>query len=349
MTDAASLRRHQALLAPGTPFREGLDRIVSGRTGALVVLGHNPVVEAASTGGFRIDVEFTPTGLRELAKLDGGIVVSADLGRILSAGVQFMPDPAVPTAETGTRHRTADRLSQQAGVPVVTVSASMSTIALYLSGRRHVVERPDVEIARANQALNTLSRYRERLRDAADMLSALEVTDQVTARDVAVTAQRLELVNRLADETTGSVVALGIDGRLVSLQLHELMLGTSGLGPHLEADYRPAADDGSAMRLVDLAGLGDDQLLDVAVVSRALGLGGPETRLTPRGVRQLAQIPRLPPAIAARLLDHFGGLQGVLTASRTELCEVEGIGDVRARAIRDDMLRVTEAAYARLA
>ncbi len=347
MTDVAQLRRHQALVAPGTPFRDGLDRIVAGRTGALVVLGQNPVVEAASTGGFRIDVDFTPTALRELAKLDGGIVVSADLTRILSAGVQFMPDPAVPTAETGTRHRTADRLSQQAGIAVVTVSASMSTIALYLGGQRHVVERSEVEIARANQALNTLSRYRERLRDAADLLSALEVSDQVTARDVALTAQRLELVNRLSDETTGSVVALGVDGRLVSLQLHELMMGTAELGPHLEADYRPD-DSTTAMRLGDLATLGDDQLLDLGTVTRTLGLGGPESKLTPRGVRLMAQIQRLPPSIATRLLEHFGGLQGVLTATRAELCEVEGIGEVRARVIRDDMLRVTEAAYARL-
>ncbi|HOB03907.1 MAG TPA: DNA integrity scanning diadenylate cyclase DisA [Propionibacteriaceae bacterium] len=347
MTDVALLRRHQALLAPGTGFRDGLDRIVSGRTGALVVVGTNAVVESASTGGFRIDVDFTPTALRELAKLDGGIVVTADLSRILCAGVHFMPDPAVPTAETGTRHRTADRMSQQAGVPVVTVSASMSTIALYLHGHRHVVERPEADFARANQALNTLSRYRERLRDAADALSALEVSDQVTARDVALTAQRYELAHRLADEIRGYVVTLGVDGRLIALQLHELTLGTASLGNQLESDYRPDGVE-SAMRIADLAGLSDDQLLDVSAVSRTLGIGGPETRLTPRGFRQLAQIPRLPPAVAARLLDHFGGLQGVLTATRAELTEVDGIGDVRARAIRDDMLRISEAAYARL-
>lgn len=347
MTDVALLRRHQALLAPGTPLREGLDRIVAGRTGALVVVGTNSVVERASTGGFRIDVEFTPTALRELAKLDGGIVVTTDLSRILTAGVQFMPDPTVPTTETGTRHRTADRLAQQAGVAVVTVSASMSTIALYLAGERHVVERSEAELARANQALNTLSRYRERLRDSADTLSALEVSDQVTARDVAVTALRLELVNRLAHEIAGHVVALGVDGRLVALQLHELTLGTSGLGTQLESDYRPDGDE-AAMHLSALASLGDDQLLDVATVCRALGLGGPDVRLSTRGVRQLSQIPRLPPAIASRLLDHFGGLQGVLLASRAELSQVQGVGDVRARMIRDDMLRLTEAAYARL-
>lgn len=347
MIDVTRLRRHRALVAPGSPFRDGLDRIVSGRTGALVVLGHNRVVEAAASGGFRIDVEFTPTALRELAKLDGGIVVSSDLSRILSAGVQFMPDPAVPTAETGTRHRTADRLSQQAGVGVVTVSASMSTIALYLDGRRHVVERSEVEISRANQALNTLARYRERLRDATDLLSGLEVSDQVTARDVAMAAQRLELVNRLADETTGHVVALGVDGRLVSLHLHELTLDLAGLGPQLESDYR-RDDEADAMRLGDLAGLSDDQLLDVATVCRTLRLGSPEAKLTTRGARQLAQIHRLPAGVAARLLEHFGGLQGVLGATRAELCEVEGIGEVRARAIRDDLLRVTEAAYSRL-
>ena len=347
MSHASRLRHHLALMAPGTPFRDGLDRIVAGRTGALIVLGRNQIVDAASTGGFRIDVDFTPTALRELAKLDGGIVVTGDLHRILTAGVQFMPDPAVPTLETGTRHRTADRLSQQAGVPVVTVSASMSTISMYLDGRRHVIGRADIEIARATQALSALTQYRARLADAADHLSALEVSNQVTARDVALTVQRVELVRRLADEIDGHLITLGVEGRLVALQLHELMQGTESLATHLAADYRIEDGHGS-MNLAALTDMHDDALLDVATVARTLGIGSPDMKLVPRGIRQLAQIQRLPAAIAARLLDHFGGLQGVLVASRTELCEVDGVGELRARMIRDDMLRITEAAYARL-
>lgn len=343
---AARLRRYQAALAPGTALRDGLERIVNGRTGALIVLGHGRAVRQVSSGGFAIDVPFTPTALRELAKLDGGIIVSHDLDRILMAGVHFVPDGSLPTPETGTRHRSADRVSQQARVPVVTVSASMSTIALFMDGSRYPIARPEQLLARANQALATLTSYRSRLNTLTAHLSSLEVRDQVSARDVALVAQRLEMARRLDSELREYTVQLGVEGRLLRMQLQELTMGIDELADHLAADY---ADDAATSFGPDgLAGLWADELFNIQLVSTTFGFASDvqlDDHVTARGIRQLASIPRLPVSLGPRLLEHFGSLQNLLAATTSELREVEGVGDQRARNIRDGLIRLSESAY----
>lgn len=338
--------RHRALIAPGTPLREGLDRILRGRTGALVVLGTNPVVEAVSTGGFPIDVPYSPTSLRELAKMDGAIIYDLEHDRLLGAGVHLMPDASIPTDETGTRHRTADRVSVQTGLAVLSVSASMSTISLFIDGHRHLVEHTDEVLSRANQALQTLERYRERLRILIHRLSTLEVEEQVTVRDFALVAQRMEMVRRLQHELDGYVVELGVHGRLLNLQLHELKAGLSDLQYLLEEDYRA---DNENFGLAALQPLNTTDLLDPLIVARKVGFANNEhldARIAARGLRQLAQISRLPAGYGERLLDHFGSLQALFAASPTELQSVEGIGESRAKIIRDGLTRLAESAFA---
>lgn len=338
------LQRYVGLVAPGTPLRLGLERILAGRTGALVVLGSNRVVQASCSGGFPLNVDFTPTRLRELAKMDGAIVLSNDLSTILAAGVHVVSDP-VPTEETGTRHRSADQLAKVSGVPVITVSASMSAISLFIGGRRHSVDPPQQILQRANQALATLSRYRQRLDAVLATLTALEVRDQVSLRDVVAVVRRVELIRRLTDEVRGYVLALGVDGRLLALQLTELNQGIEDLPDLLSADYAPK---GTRLRFERLGELADAELLDVAATARALGLGGstqPDYRLSAHGYRVLGGIPRLPHALAEKLIMSFGGLQGLFVASVSDLQQLDGIGSGRARAIRDHLLRLSEAIY----
>lgn len=340
------LRRYTALLAPGTPVREGLDRIVHGHTGALVVLGCTPAVEALCTGGFRVDTEFTPTALRELAKMDGALIVSTEMERIVSASVHLVPDGRIATIETGTRHRTADRVAKQTGVPVVTVSASMGTIELFMDQSRHAIERPEQIIGRAGQALSTLSRYRERLREGTRALNLLEIQDQVSARDVAVCAQRLEMVRRLEDELRGYIAALGIDGRLLELQLTELVSGLENVAMLLEEDYRSDDPEKADFRVSRLRHLDTADLLDAATVAETVGLDAAlDARLSPRGYRQLSQIPRVPTSSVGRLVQHFGTLQALLAATATELMGVEGVGERRARSIRDALARIAETTF----
>ena len=233
------LRATLASIAPGTALRDGLERILRGRTGALIVLGHDKTVESISTGGFDLDVPFTATGLRELAKMDGAIILDRDVTRIIQAAVHLMPDHTIPSEETGTRHRTADRVARQTGFPVISVSQSMQIIAAYVGETRHVLEDSGQILSRANQALATLERYKLRLDEVSSTLSALEIEDLVTVRDVAVVAQRLEMVTRIAREIEDYVLELGTDGRLLSLQLEELVTGVDAERELVIRDYLP--------------------------------------------------------------------------------------------------------------
>jgi diadenylate cyclase len=346
--DAAQrMRATLASVAPGTPLREGLERILRGRTGALIVVGHDKSIESMSTGGFALDVPFTATGLRELAKMDGAIILDKDASRIIKAGVHLMPDPKIATDETGTRHRTADRVSQQADFPVISVSSSMHIIALYQDGRRHVLEETAAVLGRANQALQTLERYRNRLDEVSDSLSALEIEDLVTVRDVAAVVQRLEMVSRIASEIESHVLELGTDGRLLALQHEELIAGVDAERELIIRDYMPSGRRARPLEavLAELAAIEASQLVDLGAVAKALRIGTQETLdgpLAPRGYRLLARIPRLPISVVEGLIDHFGSLQKLLAASIEDLQTVDGVGDLRARGVREGLSRLAE-------
>ena len=238
-TDALLLET-LANVAPGTLLRDGLERVLRGRTGGLIVLGYDKEVEALCSGGFELDIEFSATRLRELAKMDGAIILDGDGAQIHRAAVHLMPDPSIVSEEMGTRHRTAERVAKQTGHPVISVSQSMNIIALYVAGRRYVLEDSAAILSRANQALATLERYKLRLDEVSGTLSALEIEDLVTVRDVASVAQRLEMVRRIAIEIDGYVVELGSDGRLLSLQLTELIGGVEYDREMVIRDYLPS-------------------------------------------------------------------------------------------------------------
>jgi diadenylate cyclase len=345
-----ALRELLGRIAPGTALRDGLERILAGRTGALIVLGYDRVVESICTGGFALDVALSATRLRELAKMDGAVILSSDGLRIVRAGVHLMPDPTVPTEESGTRHRTAERVAVQSGFPVISVSQSMHIISVYVAGRRYTLEHPTTILARANQALAALERYKLRLDEVASTLSALEIEDLVTVRDAMSVSQRLEMVRRIADEIEGFVVELGTDGRLLALQLDEMLAGVEEDRALLVRDYLPAAGTRRPRTiedvLTDLRTLSATELLDLSAVSRCYGLptsaDALDSPVSPRGYRLLARVPRLPAAIIDRLVDHFGGLQKLLAATIEDLLAVEGVGEARARGIREGLSRLAE-------
>jgi len=341
------MRETLKALAPGTELRDGLERILRGRTGGLIVLGLDPVVESISSGGFDLDVPFSATRLRELSKMDGGVVLTSDGAKIRKAAVQFLPDPTIPTSESGTRHRTAERVAKQTGFPVISVSASMRTVALYMGEFRHVLEASDTILSRANQALATLERYRVRLDEVSGTLFALEVEDLVTVRDVCVVVQRLEMVRRISQEISGYIVELGTDGRLVKLQLDELIGGISSDLEFVLRDYAPRADDGRIAEIEsDLANLDASELLDLGFIASVLGLSRAgetlDAPIAPSGYRLLSKVPRLPAVVRDRIVTQFGSLQKLLAASVDELLAVEGIGEQRARAVREGMSRLAE-------
>ncbi|MEY3407332.1 MAG: hypothetical protein RL038_393 [Actinomycetota bacterium] len=346
----ARLREILPEVAPGTALRDGLERILRGRTGGLIVLGFDKSVEEIAGGGFALDVEFSATRLRELAKMDGAIIVDPATNRIVRAAVQLLPDPTLPTNETGTRHRTADRASKQTGVPVISVSKSMNIIALYTSGNRYVLEETPAILSRANQAIATLERYRARFDQVSANLSALEVEDLVTARDLAVYLQRIEMVRRIHAEISTYVVELGIDGRLIALQAEELVSGIEQSRRMVIQDYAALTKKSKTVEtyLSAIDALSSEDFLDLNKVIDALGitlgLDGLDESITARGHRLLARLPRISETMHDRIISHFKQLPALLVASTEDLQKVEGIGETRARSIRDGLTKITEAA-----
>ena len=348
MTQEELLRTSLAAVAPGTDLRDGLERILRGRTGALIVIGHDKLVEKIATGGFPLDIEFSATRLRELCKMDGAVILDRDHTRILRAATQLVPDASIETSESGTRHRTAERVAKQTGFPVISVSQSMHIIALYVGDGRFVLEDSGDILARANQALATLERYKQRLDEVTSTLSALEIEDLVTVRDVTSVLQRLEMVGRIHEEIADYVLQLGVDGRLLSLQLEELTAGLSDDLALVLRDYHNEARQAITVEdaVAALTALDSVELLDLSSVARAVGFqvsgDALDSSVSPIGYRLLSKVPRLPGAIIDRLVEHFGSLQRLLSATVDELMEVEGVGEGRARAVRDGLSRLAD-------
>lgn len=334
------------LVAPGQPLREGLDRILQANKGGLIVVGDGPEVLSICTGGFLVNAEFTPQRLSELAKMDGAIILAGDMSRIARANVHLVPDPGVPTTETGTRHRTAERVARSIDVPVISVSEDMSIIAVYRHGAKHPLESTSRLVNRANQALQTLERYRDRLDLVSGALSALEVEDLVTVRDVANVLQRLEMVRRISAEIDGYLIELGEAGRLIGLQALELMGGVDDELRLVIQDYFQAEQGSPLESSLDLlSSLSTEALLDLKKVAAVLHIRADDeldSGVQPRGYRLLSKVPRLPETVVERIVDRFSSLAKIMRATVDELDGVSGVGEVRARLVKDGLSRLAE-------
>jgi diadenylate cyclase len=293
-----------------------------------------------------LDAEFSPQRLAELAKMDGAIILASDASRIARANVHLVPSPNVPTAETGTRHRTAERVARSIDVPVIAVSEDLSVITMYRNDSKRALDSVARLLNRANQALQTLERYRDRLDIVTNALTASEVEDLVTVRDVVTVLQRAEMVRRIAEEIEEYIVELGSDGRLVLLQLEEMMAGVEDERRQVVRDYLPDDDQGLADDAVaSLGELSTERVLSPQVVASLLRLGDGidlESGLQPRGYRLLARIPRTADSTVSALVRRFATLQKIIRSEVAELELVEGIDAATARAVKDGLARLAE-------
>jgi diadenylate cyclase len=340
---------HTALnqVAPGTQLREGLDRIVRAKMGALVVVGDGAEVLNVCSGGFLLDARFSPQRLSELAKMDGAIILAADGSRIARANVHLVPDPSVPTAETGTRHRTAERVARHLQhVPVISVSEEMGVLSVFVGNTKHVLQEIPRLLDKGSQALQTLGRYSSRLEEATSNLAALEVEDLVTLRDVVSVVQRAETVRRIADEIEMMIIELGVDARLLRLQLDELYGDTGSDLSLVIRDYLPVESPRTAGDVLnDLAEVPDEQLNDPLAVAMTMSLAiddDLDRPLAPRGYRLLAEVPRVTPELADEVIGRFGTLTKVMRATVDDLAQCPGLDVAKAKAIKDGLARRVE-------
>jgi diadenylate cyclase len=333
-------------VSPGTTMRQGINDILRGSEGALIVIGEPAELSFLFSGGIRLDQAFSPYLLYELAKMDGAIIVNSGCTKLSYANVQLMPDPTIPSNETGTRHRTAERVAKQTEALVISISQQRETVTVFVGQSRYSLESIADVLAKTNQALATLETYRARLEQVLTRLTALEFQNAVMLDDVLVVLQRAELTTRMAEEIERACVELGEEGRLIRMQLEELVADVPDEKAALVYDYH--AEGGAARTqegLEALAGLPYNQLLEfelLAVLGYPATVNPLDHSVSPRGYRVLSHIPRLPDGVVKRVVASLEGLDGIVRASQRELEAVEGVGSVRAREIREGLRRLQE-------
>ena len=337
------------LISPGTPIRDGLENILRAKTGALLLItDNNDVIKEVVDGGFAINEEYTSSKLYELAKMDGAIVLSGDLKRILFANAQLIPSREIETRETGTRHRTAERTAKQTGELVISISQRRNIITVFKGNDRYILEDTDVVLNKANQGVQTLERYKKVFDNKLSILNEYEFNDIVTLENVIVAIQRAEMVMRIVEDIQSQIYELGNDGRLVKMQLEELIGGVEKEELLIIKDYLAVSKKKRTPEMVmkELSEVQYEDLTKEVTIAKLLGYENfdnyDEVGVYTRGYRILNKIPRMPSNIVENLVSSYKSFQHILAADIESLDEVDGIGEVRARTIKQSLRRMQE-------
>jgi diadenylate cyclase len=335
------------IVAPGTALREGIDNIVHSRTGGLLVIGDPDDISFLFSWGIKLDVDYTPALLYQVAKMDGAIILNPEATRIAFANVHLMPDPTISSSETGTRHRTAERVSKQTRALAIAISQRRDVVSIYVDGIKYILPDIPAVLAKANQGLATLDKYRARLDQVSSRLTALEFEGGGVLYDVLAVLQRAEMVTRMAVEVERYIIELGTEGRLIEMQLEETMVGVAADKAALVRDYSVEDTEENLQTVLEaLAHLPHEDVLDFGRLAELLGYDRKMNTLdfpvAPRGYRVLGRIPRLPRLVGQKIIQEFGGLEEILAAPNEQLEAIDGVGETRAKDIREGIRRLQE-------
>jgi diadenylate cyclase len=335
-------------LAPGTPIREGIDNVLRANTGGLIVIGFNDKVKNIVDGGFEINCAFSPAFLYELAKMDGAIILNELGNKILFANAQLVPDSDIPSSETGMRHRTAERTAKQTKSLVIAISQRRNVITLYQGNFRYALKDIAVILTKANQAIQTLEKYKTVLEQSITNLSILEFEESVTYNDFLLVLHRFEMVLKIKNELLTYLHELGTEGRLIRLQLNEILTDLEEETMLIIKDYAFDRDIKARDVLARMQSMATSGTIEDMVLLKLMGYLGYvhlDENKNPRGYRILNKIPRLPSIIIENLISSFGELAKIISATVEELDDVEGIGEVRAKKIKEGFKLIKERLY----
>ncbi len=328
------------LVAPGTPLRAGIENVLRANTGGLIVVGYNEKVRSIVDGGFKINCPCTPSTLYELAKMDGGIILNEKADTIILANAQLVPDIGIPSTETGMRHRTAERVARETKSLVVAISQRRNVITLYQGNFRYALKDIGVILAKANLAIQTLEKYKAVLHQSIVVLGALEYEEAVTYADLLQVFHRYLMVLRIKAELVTYLNELGTEGRLIRLQMNEILVDIESEGKWLIKDYTFDKNEDPDHIVLKLKELAIQESLDESMMLKVLGYNGYihlDEVIHARGYRMLHKIPRLPGLIIENLVQQFGNFSDIHKATVEELDDVEGIGEVRANKIKEGL------------
>ena len=333
------------LVAPGTPLRTGLDNILNAKRGALIVVGNRKEILDIAQDGFYINCEYTPSNLYELGKMDGAIILSSDLKRILYANVQLYPCQRILSTETGTRHKTAERVAKQTGALVIAISERRHIITLYKSNFKYVLKDINEILNKTSQAVKNLEKYKDILDESINKLTYLEFRDSVTLYDIIYVIQRMEMVWRIVNEINFYIAELGTEGRLFNMQVMESVRGLETERINILRDYVNTEKRDHKELLKDINQLKLEDLLDLDLIANLLGYDGIDSlefKVRPKGYRVLSKIPNIPSNVLENIISAFGSLKNIIKASGKDLESVDGVGKVRASKILEGLDEMQE-------
>ena len=324
-------------LLPGEPLRKGVDLIADKKSGALIVIGTSNKLDKISSGGINLkNCEYSPEMLSELAKMDGAIIVDESVSTILKANVHLNPSDSLQTSETGTRHRTAERVSIETNLKVIAVSEESSAIKVFHNMKVNELEAPAMILGRVNESLQSVDRMRRRFDEVLLELGELEIEDTITNQQALTVIQRGELLTRLANQVKNEAENLGEEAGIVMIQIESLESGVENtlslvLKDHLRSKkYRNIKKVKS-----EISNLSYEELNTISHLGSVLLMEPLDEISTPRGFRVLARLPGLPENLHDSLIQKFKTLPRLLGAPTEKLFQVDGIGRNRAQQLRD--------------
>ena len=305
------------LFSPGTALRSSLDEILKANLGALIIFDKDNLFDIVS-GGFKVNCRFSSQRLFELSKMDGAIILSGDLKKILFANSLLVPDMTLLTKETGTRHKAAERTAKQFKTVAIAISERKSQITIYYKSERYILEETSEILRRAAETLQTLEKQREIYDELLSNLNVLEINGLVTINDVSGVLQRLEMNKRISSIAKRYLVELGKEGVIVSMRLKELTRGINRDRELILQDYF-GSKYLRASSTLDNANF--DFLLEISNISRILFNELHDKPISPRGIRLLSKTNILEKNIKL-LLTGFKRLDNLIDATDEELTNV---------------------------
>jgi diadenylate cyclase len=323
------------LVAPGTALRSAISDIVRAKTGALIVVDA-PGLTKMVEGGFRVNCRFTPQRLVELSKMDGALILSSDMNKILHANVLLAPDIKIPTRETGTRHKAAERTAKQIKTMTIAVSERRNTVTLYYETLRYTLKNSDEVLSRAVESLQLLEKQCEIFNDLLVNLNVLEFTNLQTMNDICLIIERAEIILKIASIIRRYIIELGTEGVLLRIRLKELI-------KDIEKEELLIINDYSKLKSKKTKNLFSvlsfEELLDIQNIIMALGCRE-EDIPSNKGMRILNKA-SIEQADIARLVEEFRNLNAILEAPTEKLIAVLR-SESKARELQKDLIKMKE-------
>lgn len=304
-------------VSPGSALRIVIDDLIRSDLGALIVL-ESPSLQECFEGGFRVNCRFTPQRLFELCKMDGAVIISADLKRILYGNVLLTPDKSIATNETGTRHKAAEKTAKQAETFIIAVSERRKKTTLYHCKSRAYLRQVEEILRGLTNSLQILEKQKEQFNDLLAKLNVLEISGLVSIGDICRILQRCEMISRIADSMKKELIELGKEGNIIQMRFKELIKGVEKKGDEMIRDYSPLSLKKTQLLLSNLT---FDSLTEPESIARLIFQKELEDSIAPKGFRFLYYL-GLNEKEASLIINSFSNLNAILEVEEIKLEEL---------------------------